>query len=108
MGHYYDRIIKLEDGKYTLVYMTNYVEDIEDSNYVYYQGKKYSVSNSPEEYGLYVNDSVKQALYTSYGQSVDINAIDSLYLSAFFEEGWSPSLPDNVTEETYTLTLIVK
>lgn len=108
MGHYYDRIIKLEDGEYTLVYMTNYVEDVEDSNYVYYQGNKYSVSNSPEKYSLYTNDSVKQALYTSFGQSVEINAIDSLYPSAFFEEGWSPTLPDNVVEDAYTLELIVK
>ena len=108
MGHYYDRIIKLEDGEYTLGYMTNYVEDVEDSNYVYYQGNKFSVSNSPEKYSLYTNDSVKQALYTSFGQSIDINAIDSLYPSAFFEEGWSPTLPDNVAEDVYTLMLIVK
>ena len=108
MGHYYDRIIKLEDGEYTLVYMTNYVEDIEDSNYVYYQGNKYSVSNSPEKYSLYTNDTVKQTLYTSLGQSVDINAIDSLYPSAFFEEGWSPVLPDDVSPKDHEITLIVK
>ena len=108
MGHYYDRIIKLEDGEYTLVYMTNYVEDVEDSNYVYCQGNKFSVSNSPEEYSLYTNDSVKQALYTSFGQSVDINAIDSLYPSAFFEEGWSLVLPDDISPKNYKFKLIVK
>lgn len=108
MGHYYDRIIKLEDGEYTLVYMTNYYEDVDDSNYVYYQGNKYFVSNSPEEYILYTNDSVKQALYTSFGQSVDFNAIDSLYSSAFFEEGWCPVLPDNVLPKDYEIKLNIK
>ena len=110
MGHYYDRIIKLEKGEFTLVYMKNYVEDIDfrDSNYVYYQGNKYSVTNSSEKYNLYADDSVKQALYTSFGQSVDFNAIDSLYPTAFFEKGWTPAIPDNVAEEAYTLTIIVK
>lgn len=110
MGHYYDRIIKLENGEYTLVYMTNYYEDVDfsDSNYVYYQGNKYSVSNSPGKYSRYANDSVKQALYTSFGQSVDINAIDSLYPSAFFEEGWSPVLPENVLPKDYEMKLNVK
>lgn len=108
MGHYYDRIIKLKDGEYALVYMTNYVEDVEDSNYVYYQGNKYSVSNSPEKYNLYIKDSVKQALYTSFGQSVDVNTIDSLYPSAFFEEGWIPVLPDNVLPKDYEMKLNVK
>lgn len=110
MGHYYDRIIKLEKGEFALVYMKNYVEDIDfrDSNYVYYQGNKYSVTNSSEKYNLYADDSVKQALYTSFVQSVDFNAIDSLYPTAFFEKGWAPAIPDNVAEEEYTLTLIVK
>ena len=41
MGHYYDRIIKLKDGEYNLVYMKNIVESIDliDSNYVFYNGK---------------------------------------------------------------------
>ena len=109
MGHYYDRIVKLEDGEYTLVYMINYYEGIDyiDSNYVYYQGNKYSISDSPKEYERYTNDSVKHALYTSYGQSVDIN-FDSLYPTVFFEKDWTPTLPDNVAEEAYTLTIIVK
>lgn len=110
MGHYYDRIIKLEDGEFNLVYMTNYVEDSGylDSNYVYYKGNKYSLTNSPQEYERYVDDSVRQALYTSIGHSIDFNAIDSLYPTAFFEESWKPTLPDNITEEEYTITLIVK
>ena len=111
MGHYYDRIIKLENGNFELLYMTNSNECIGcllDSNYVYYKGKKYYYSDSPQEYERYVDDSVKQALYTSVGQSIDFNSIDSLYPTAFFEKDWTPTLPDNITEEQYTLTLIVK
>ena len=109
MGHYYDRIVKLEDGEYTLVYMTNYYEGVDyvDSNYVYYQGNKYSISDSPKEYERYTNDSVKHALFTSYGQSVDIN-FGSLYPTAFFEKDWTPTLPDNVAEEDYEMKLTVK
>ena len=109
MGHYYDRIVKLENGEYTLVYMTNYYEDVDyvDSNYVYYQGNKYSISDSPKEYERYTNDSVKHALYTSFGQSVDIN-FDCLYPTAFFEKDWTPTLPDNVAEEDYEMKLDVK
>ena len=76
--------------------------------YVYYKGNKYSLTNSPQEYERYVDDSVRQAIYTSIGHSIDFNAIDSLYPTAFFEESWKPTLPDNITEEEYTLTLTVK
>ena len=110
MGHYYDRIIKLENGNYSLVYMTNHVESIDylDSNYVYYNGERYSLSTSPDEYNRYADDSVKQALYSSFGQSIDFNTVGSLYPTAFFEEGWTPIVPDNLTEEEYTITITVK
>lgn len=110
MGHYYDRIIKLKDGEYNLVYMKNKVESIDliDSNYVYYKGKKYSISHFPQEYNRYADDSVKQALYSSIGQSIDFNALDNSYPTAFFENGWTPTVPDNITEKDYTITLIVK
>ena len=110
MGHYYDRIIKLENGEFNMIYMTNYVESIDyiDSVYVCYNGEKYCYSTSPDEYNLYSNDSVKQALYTAKGQSIDYNAIDSRYPTAFFENGWTPTCPDNITEEEYTITLIVE
>lgn len=110
MGHYYDRIFKLENGEFNLVYMKNDVESIDyiDSNYVYYNGEKYYYSTSPDEYNRYANDSLKQNIYTFIGQSIDFNAIDSLYPTAFFENGWAPTLPDNITEKEYTITLIVK
>ena len=90
--------------------MKNDVESIDyiDSNYVYYNGEKYYYSTSPDEYNRYANDSLKQNIYTSIGQSIDFNAIDSLYPTAFFENGWVPTLPDNITEKEYTITLIVK
>ena len=89
--------------------MTNYYEGVDyvDSNYVYYQGNKYSISDSPKEYERYTNDSVKHALFTSYGQSVDIN-FGSLYPTAFFEKDWTPTLPDNVAEEDYEMKLTVQ
>lgn len=110
MGHYYDRIIKLEDGEFNLVYMKNDVESIDylDSDYVFYNGENYSYSDSPQEYSRYADDSVKQALYSSFGQSIDFKAIDSLYPTAFFEKDWKPTPPDGVKEEEYTITLIVK
>lgn len=110
MGHYYDRIFKLEDGEFNLVYMKNEFESIEylDSIYVYYDGEKYSYANSPQEYNRYSDDSVKQSLYISIGQSIDFNAIDSLYPTAFFEKDWKPTFPDGVKEDDYTITLSVK
>lgn len=110
MGHYYDRIIKLEDGEFNLVYMKNDVESIDylDSNYVYYNGNKYSLTNSLQQYEHYASDSVKQALYTSIGQCIDFNAIDSLYPTSIFEKDWKPTLPDGVKEDDYTITLSVK
>lgn len=111
MGHYYDRIIKLEDGKFELVYMTNYDECIGcllDSFYVYYNGRKYYYSDSPQEYERYANDSVKQALYTPIEQSINFNAIDSLYPTAIFEKDWKPTLPDGVKVEDYTIKMFVK
>jgi hypothetical protein len=91
--------------------MTNYDECIGcllDSFYVFYNGKKYYYSDSPQEYERYVDESVKQALYTSIGQSIDFNAIDSLYPTAFFEKDWTPNLPDGVSMDEYTLKLFVK
>ena len=110
MGHYYDRVIKLENGKFTLVYMTNRVENFDylDSNYVYYQGKKYSITDSTGKFNLYTNDSVKHTLYTAFGQSVDFYAIDSLYPTAFFEQDWQPTPSDGTTLADYKLTLSVR
>ena len=110
MGHYYDRIIKLENGEFNLVYKKNCVEsaDCLDSNYVYYNGEKYSISCSPEKYERYVNDSVKQSLYFSFGQVIDFNTIDNHLPTSFFKEDWTLRLPDGISEDDYTLTLMVK
>jgi len=110
MGHYYDRIIKLENGEFDLVYMKNEFESFEylDSIFVYYDGEKYSYANSPQKYNRYSDDSVKQSLYISIGQSIDFNAIDSLYPTAFFEKDWKPTLPDGVSSNDYKIILTVK
>ena len=110
LDHYYDRIIKLENDEFNLVYMKNNVESADsiDSNYVYYKGEKYSISCSPEKYERYVNDSVKQSLYFSFGQVIDFNTIDNYLPTSCFEENWTPSLPDGISEEDYTLMFIVK
>lgn len=110
MGHYYDRIIKLKDGVFNLTYMKNCVESIDliDSNYVYYNGEKYSISHAPEKYNRYANDSIKQSLYSSFGQVIDFNTIDNYLPTSYFEEDWTPSLPDGISKEDCTLTLMVK
>jgi len=109
-GHYYDRIIKLKDGEYNLVYMKNIVESIDliDSNYVFYNGKKYSMYHSSDKYKHYASDSVKQSLYSSLGQVIDFNTIENYFPTSYFEKDWTPSLPDGISKEDYTLTLMVK
>lgn len=65
-------------------------------------------ANSPQEYNRFANDFVKYALYTSIGQCIDFNAIDSLYPTSIFEDGWIPNLPDGFTKEDYYISLTVK
>ena len=105
MGTYWYRVSRLEEGTFTELY-TRYVSemsDYSDSSYVYYQGIRYNITDSPNEFYRYSDDSIPQALYKSIGESIEFDAIDNYLSTDLFDPNIQPTLPDGVNKITLTV-----
>ena len=115
MGEYWDKVIRLEDGKFTEIFnhtdkIYMYHDKIDDTTgadeyYCHFKGDSTLRVGFEDNCGEYHR--IKDETYYSKGNAIKFGSIDGLSTS-FFEKDWTPTLPDNVSEEDYEMKLTVK
>ena len=118
MGEYWDKVIRLEDGKFTEIFnhtdkIYMYHDKIDDTTgsdeyYCHFKGDSTLRVGFVDDCGEYYR--LKDEVYNSKGNAVEFDSIDCQSTS-IFNMDWPQILQENFTKEEYggyTLTVIVK
>ncbi len=116
MGEYWDRVFRLEDGRFTKIFdhtdrlyqSHDKIDDTTGANeyYCFFDGD--SVMRIGFDMDCRQYDQQKNDIYFSKGESVYFDAYMSNLPTSYFEKGWQPTLPDGVTIKDYKITLSVR